>query len=86
MGTDAHLVRAANLGKEVGWLVVFWVLPMRAWPLTNFLPSPRFDRRCYCNRGVQYGWVKTGDYLIAIHGMRDGASGASNMLKVLVVP
>jgi pyruvate kinase len=49
MGTDALLVRAAVIGKELGWVVA-------------------------------------GDYLIAIHGMRDGASGASNMIKVLHVP
>jgi len=36
--------------------------------------------------GKEFGWVKPGDFLIAIHGMREGASGASNMLKVLVVP
>jgi pyruvate kinase len=48
-GTDALLVRAANMGKELGW-------------------------------------VKPGEFLVAIHGMREGMSGASNMLKVLQVP
>lgn len=32
------------------------------------------------------GWAKPGDKLVAIHGMRDAVSGASNMLKVLQVP
>jgi pyruvate kinase len=36
--------------------------------------------------GKSLGWVKPGDFLIAIHGMREGTSGGSNMLKVLVVP
>ena len=41
-GTDSLLVRAAMIGKEMGW-------------------------------------VKPGEYLVAIHGMREGHSGASNM-------
>ncbi len=36
--------------------------------------------------GKERGWVQSGDFLIAIHGMREGQAGASNMLKVLVVP
>lgn len=36
--------------------------------------------------GKELGWVNSGDFLVAIHGMRDGASGASNMLKILAVP
>jgi len=36
--------------------------------------------------GKQMGWVKAGDRLVAVHGMQDSVSGASNMLKVLVVP
>jgi len=36
--------------------------------------------------GQDFGWVKPNDKLVAIHGMRDAVSGASNMLKVLEVP
>ncbi len=36
--------------------------------------------------GKSMGWVKPGDKLVAIHGMRDAVSGASNMLKVLEAP
>uniref|UniRef100_A0A7S2R7I1 Pyruvate kinase n=1 Tax=Mucochytrium quahogii TaxID=96639 RepID=A0A7S2R7I1_9STRA len=36
--------------------------------------------------GQDFGWVKPGDRLVAVHGMKDAVSGASNMLKVLVVP
>jgi len=36
--------------------------------------------------GQDFGWVKPGDKLVAVHGMRDAVSGASNMLKVLEVP
>ena len=37
-------------------------------------------------KGKELGWVMGGDYLIAIHGPKEGASGASNMVKVLHVP
>ncbi|KAH9256061.1 pyruvate kinase [Batrachochytrium salamandrivorans] len=36
--------------------------------------------------GKERGWVKPGDFLVAIHGMSEGSPGNSNMLKVLVVP
>ncbi len=49
MGTNSILMRAAEIGQDIGW-------------------------------------VKPGDRLVAIHGMRDAVSGASNMLKVLEVP
>ena len=48
IGTDSILLRAADLGKE-------------------------------------FGWVKPGDALVAIHGMLEARSGATNMLKVIVV-
>ena len=49
IGTDGILLRAAEMGKE-------------------------------------YGYVKTGDAIVAIHGMLEARSGATNMLKVLTVP
>ena len=49
IGTDGILLRAAEMGKE-------------------------------------YGYVKTGDSIVAIHGMLEARSGATNMLKVLSVP
>ena len=36
--------------------------------------------------GKEYGYVKTGDAIVAIHGMLEARSGATNMLKVLTVP
>jgi pyruvate kinase len=35
--------------------------------------------------GKQYGWIKKGDTVVALHGMREARSGSTNMLKVLVV-
>ena len=35
--------------------------------------------------GKDMGWVTAGDTLVAVHGMREEVSGATNMLKVLVV-
>jgi len=35
--------------------------------------------------GKQLGWVKSGDHIVAIHGMREARSGSTNMLKVLTV-
>lgn len=49
MGTSSILVRAADIGKDLGW-------------------------------------IKAGEYLVAVHGMKDSVSGSSNMLKVLEVP
>jgi pyruvate kinase len=36
--------------------------------------------------GRELGWVKPGDSIVAVHGMKDAVSGATNMLKVLIVP
>lgn len=49
IGTDGILLRAAEMGKELGY-------------------------------------VKSGDAIVAIHGMLEARSGATNMLKVLTVP
>ncbi|GMF43145.1 unnamed protein product [Phytophthora fragariaefolia] len=35
--------------------------------------------------GKQYGWVKSGDNVVALHGMVEARSGSTNMLKVLTV-
>jgi len=35
--------------------------------------------------GKQYGWIKKGDTVVAIHGMQEARSGSTNMLKVLIV-
>ena len=45
IGTDGILLRAAEMGKE-------------------------------------YGYVKTGDAIVAIHGMLEARSGATNMLSI----
>jgi len=36
-------------------------------------------------QGKRMGWVKPGDFVVAVHGMMDAVSGSSNMLKVLEV-
>ena len=36
--------------------------------------------------GVECGFLKPGETLVAIHGMTEAQSGATNMLKVLVCP
>ncbi|KAF4129546.1 Pyruvate kinase alpha/beta domain-containing protein [Phytophthora infestans] len=35
--------------------------------------------------GKQFGWVKPGDNVVALHGMVEARSGSTNMLKVLTV-
>ncbi|RLN93209.1 hypothetical protein BBJ28_00023490 [Nothophytophthora sp. Chile5] len=35
--------------------------------------------------GKQFGWVKPGDTVVALHGMVEARSGSTNMLKVLIV-
>lgn len=35
--------------------------------------------------GKANGWIKTGDAVVAIHGMHEARAGSTNMLKVLVV-
>ncbi|KAE8992846.1 Pyruvate kinase [Phytophthora rubi] len=35
--------------------------------------------------GKQFGWVKSGDNVVALHGMVEARSGSTNMLKVLTV-
>lgn len=35
--------------------------------------------------GKQFGWIKKGDAVVAIHGMQEARSGSTNMLKVLIV-
>lgn len=35
--------------------------------------------------GRELGWVKPGDFLVAVHGIKEAQSGATNMLKVLEV-
>ncbi|RLN46744.1 hypothetical protein BBJ28_00023664 [Nothophytophthora sp. Chile5] len=35
--------------------------------------------------GKQFGWVKPGDAVVALHGMVEARSGSTNMLKVLIV-
>ena len=32
------------------------------------------------------GWVKSGDHVVAVHGMLEGRPGSTNMMKVLTVP
>ena len=32
------------------------------------------------------GWVKSGELVVAIHGMQEGQTGATNVLKVLHTP
>lgn len=36
--------------------------------------------------GKDKGWVKAGDYLVAIHGMLEAVSGSTNLMKVLQIP
>jgi pyruvate kinase len=48
IGTDSILVRAADIGKE-------------------------------------RGWVKSGDVIVAIHGLKEAEAGGTNLLKVLTV-
>jgi len=36
--------------------------------------------------GKSYGWVSPNDFIVAVHGMTEAKSGATNMIKVLVVP
>jgi pyruvate kinase len=38
-----------------------------------------------CEIGKEYGWVKTGDSIVAVHGMQEARAGSTNILKVLVV-
>jgi pyruvate kinase len=35
--------------------------------------------------GKQFGWIKKGDTVVAIHGMQEARAGSTNMLKVLIV-
>ncbi|KAJ0396171.1 hypothetical protein P43SY_006214 [Pythium insidiosum] len=35
--------------------------------------------------GKQFGWIKKGDAVVAIHGMQEARAGSTNMLKVLIV-
>jgi pyruvate kinase len=35
--------------------------------------------------GKSEGWVKAGDTIVAVHGVQEARSGATNMLKVIVV-
>mmetsp|Transcript_6350 Transcript_6350/g.7683 ORF Transcript_6350/g.7683 Transcript_6350/m.7683 type:complete len:516 (-) Transcript_6350:983-2530(-) len=37
-------------------------------------------------QGKKLGWVKPGDFLVAVHGMMEAVTGSSNMLKVLEIP
>jgi pyruvate kinase len=39
-----------------------------------------------CEIGKEFGWVKPGDTVVAVHGTMEGRPGSTNMLKVLYVP
>jgi pyruvate kinase len=38
-----------------------------------------------CEIGKDRGWVKTGDSIVAVHGMQEARAGSTNILKVLCV-
>jgi pyruvate kinase len=35
--------------------------------------------------GKGLGWCKTGDYIVGVHGVMEGVTGHTNLLKVLLV-